>query len=75
MRISCDPNDPGYIEWNSVGRLNARVFLNGTEIRDVITADEEAGMLVHYVRGESGNLLIRNGVVIRKTLYGKVELH
>lgn len=75
MRISCDTLDPGYLEWNKIGRLAARVYLDGVEMRDVITADEEAGMVIRYRRNTKGLFVVAAGIVSRETLYGVVELH
>lgn len=77
MRISVDRDDPGYAEWESLGetRYSAKVFLDGVEMRGVITADEEAGMVVRYRMKDNGLIVIENGDVVRETLYGVVELH
>lgn len=75
MRISCDPNDPGYDEWKALSGLATRVYLDGVEMRNVITADEEAGMIVRYKSHMGGGLIMDRGVVLRETLYGLVELH
>lgn len=81
MRLSVDRDDSGFLEWAKLGtgRFAVKIFLDGVEIRDVITADEEAGMLVRYVRDGNSFAIDRdiNGrqFVRRETLYGVVELH
>ena len=77
MRISCDADDPGYAEWMKLGetRFEVKVFLDDAEVREVITADEEAGMLVRYRKNDEGRLIVENGIFLRETLYGRVELH
>lgn len=46
MRVSIDPNDPGY----SVHAERARMLLDGVEVRDAVTADEEQGLVIRYRR-------------------------
>lgn len=75
MRISSDRTDPGFDEWDKIERLAARVYLDGVEIKDVITADEEAGMVIRYKRNAGGGLVLDGHVLVRETLYGVVELH
>lgn len=45
MRLSMLEGDPGY---NPVLGLKAKVLLNGAEIKDCVTADEEAGLAIIY---------------------------
>lgn len=47
LRVSVDPDDPAY----SAHAFRARVTLDGTEVRDVVTADEAAGYVLRYRRG------------------------
>ena len=72
MRISIDPSDPGY----KLGpqRL-VRVFLDDVEMRYVITADDEAGMVVQYQRDGKGSLIVDFGLgeCVCETLYGAVR--
>lgn len=75
MRISCEEDDPGYLDCHNIVRVTAKVYLDGVEIRDVVTADEEEGMLVRYCRKDNGLLIVENGIVLRETLHGVVELH
>jgi len=75
MRISCDRDDPGYVEYVKLRPIVPRVFLDGVEIKEVITADEEAGMLIRYLRGMDGLIRVEKGIAVREVLYGRVELH
>lgn len=75
MRVSVLEEDPGY-------RSDAFAFqpwLDGVELRDCVTADEELGEAVINERGADGKLLIIRGPsgerqISQKTLKGKVEL-
>lgn len=48
MRISTNEKDPGYLAWVEYQNNQITVYLNGKEIRDVITADEEKGEIVTF---------------------------
>lgn len=48
------------------------VFLNGIELRDVVSCDDDAGEVSVLVRGEQGELLTENGAIVERTLYGNV---
>ena len=51
MRVSADRTDPGY----SIDCLRVtKVTLNGEEVRDVLTADEEEGFIISLLRDKSG---------------------
>lgn len=60
MRLSCVLGDPGYHAWLKYCRLMSHtvVLLNGSEIPEAITADEEAGEVVCYARDEWGELIL-----------------
>lgn len=79
MRISCDENDPGYHNWlklrSDAGAWN-KVLLDGKEIKDVITADDERGYVLRYVRSLTGNIRVDYGAkkAITEELHGKVEI-
>lgn len=70
MRLSVDPNDRGF----APAAIGARVFLDGVEVQDVVTADEELGEVIVLERNEAGEFFLdleldeakratRNGVV------------
>jgi hypothetical protein len=50
MRVSCNPDDPGYV----ASPWGVKVFLDGVEQRKVITADEEEGTVLRYVLDAQG---------------------
>lgn len=50
MRLSTEKDDPGYIP-----KARARVFLNGSEVRWVLTADEEQRLVVQADLDERGD--------------------
>ena len=52
MRISIDIGDPGYE--NYLKHRGARVFLDGAERSDVLTADEEKRYAICEVRDQAG---------------------
>jgi len=72
MRISAESGDPGY----SPMYLHARVWFNGVERKDVVTADEEKGMVVVYVRHDNGELRLDHGAraMMTEILFGKVVI-
>jgi hypothetical protein len=54
MRISVIPEDAGY----DYKASKAKVTLDGVDIRDCFTADEESGEAHCYARDDEGNLSI-----------------
>lgn len=50
MRLSVNKNDPGY----SPKAFGARVFVDGTEITNCFTADEESGEAFVYIVDDHG---------------------
>lgn len=80
MRLSVDRTDPGYDNWVKmfVDRHIVKVFFDGIETRDVITADEESRLIVQYERDTNGILQIDYTTapcdVKRVTRYGHVRI-
>jgi hypothetical protein len=74
VRISVNRDDPGYE--NFVSWQRARVFLDGVERNGVVTADEEARLIVMVARDEAGDVrLNKEGTeVLYETLYGHVRV-
>lgn len=70
MRISADKNDSGH---SPEGIRQYDVYLDGVVCSEVITADEQQGLIIRVMRDESG-LVVVNGEVVIEALYGKVEL-
>jgi hypothetical protein len=73
MRLSVIKGDPGY----SPHMFGASVLLDGAEIKYVVTADEEAGYVVIYLRDSAGHFMFngsRTGIV-SKTIHGIVQIN
>lgn len=70
MRVSADPNDPDY----RPGLINARVFLDGAPLKNVVAADEESGNVQVLALDDAGNALIEGGEFKMKTLHGVVKI-
>jgi hypothetical protein len=73
MRISVDQKDSGFCALLPVAGMI--ISLDGSEIRDVITADEEAGEIVRGARNAAGELYIIGDEVAKETLRGTVVVH
>jgi hypothetical protein len=71
MRLSIVKTDPGYSEAN----YNARVFFNGEEAANVLTADDETGEIVEYMLDEDGNLMRNESgdSILTRQRFGKVR--
>ena len=77
MRISCDQGDAGYLIWrNMKNRTAVKVFVDEVEQRDVVTADDETGIVVVLVRDGDGKLVLTPelNAVKRLELRGKVRI-
>jgi len=74
MRISINPNDPGYVNFRRFCR--ARVFLDDVEIRDVLTADEEKGEVDVVCKDRFGNVQLNKdtGFVVHEIVTGDVRV-
>lgn len=72
MRLSVVLGDPGY-QPSHITR-NARVMLNGREVRSCVTADEEAGIAVVHRHDEKGRLVLSFGEPVTETLRGVVRI-
>jgi hypothetical protein len=72
MRISADPDDPGYA--NYVAHRGSRVFLDGIERDGIFTADEERRFIIMAVRDERGNVKVKDDMVVREKWTGNVHI-
>lgn len=75
MRISVDPDDPGYGNWLKVEpdkRSKIVITLNGEELVDVFTADEALGLVVVPMRNPG--FMVEDNKVTRVTRRGKVSI-
>lgn len=73
MRVSIIKSDPGH-RWNA---SSYHVKLNGEEVKNVLTADEEKGLIVRYVLNEDGKPKIApdGQHYLLETVEGKVEVY
>lgn len=78
MRISIidDPGEFNFLELAArIGEANRIcVFVDGVEIDDVQTADEEAGFVLKEKRDANGELMIIDDEWATEELRGKVEI-
>ncbi|MEX2739916.1 hypothetical protein AB3480_00455 [Rhizobium mongolense] len=60
MRVSVDKDDPGRGTYEALlaSGKTVHVFLNGTEVKDAVTADAKLGIVSHYKRDDDGNLFV-----------------
>lgn len=74
MRLSMIEGDPGYDDRLPDQRVV--IFFNGEEMSYVLTADEEAGILVRYKRDANGHYIAnpQTGDAVTETLYGGVKI-
>lgn len=77
MRLSVDSDDPGavaFAELQARGK-SAVVRLDGQEVVDCFTADEEAGLIVRTKTDADGHLVLTpGGEIVRETLTGTVSI-
>lgn len=68
-----DPSDAGH---HALAVMAKSVMLDGQRVRDVITADEEKGEILHAKRDEKGNLIVNRITEQFETeiLTGKVQI-
>ena len=76
MRISVDRADPGYRPRILSGfpRENYDVFLDGTPLEFVVTADDEEGIVLVHEKDETGVFRHVGGVLMRRELRGVVQI-
>jgi hypothetical protein len=75
MRICTSPGDPGYATWQKAVPISIKIFFNGTEIKDVLMADEEKRTIERYLTNEKGEYYSKDGkTVASETLYGDVHI-
>lgn len=76
MRLSLQPNDRGTLVYEAMGTPRMRVFLDGVEQMDVVTADTDLGVIYKHVLTEEGKLAVdyAKGRVLTECHMGKVEV-
>lgn len=70
MRISADPNDLDY----RPGLINASVYLDGALLKQVVDADEEAGVVRVIAFDDAGNVLVEGDEFKTRLLRGVVKI-
>ena len=60
------------MKYSIADNYTGAVYLDGIELRDVLTCDDDAGEVSVLVRGEHGELLTENGAFVERTLRGRV---
>lgn len=78
MRLSVEKDDPGYLAWQKLGnkRRDVRIFVDGAEVKNAITADAEEGFVIVNETGENGQILFdrKSGEIYTKRITGCVEI-
>lgn len=78
MQLSVNKDDPGYPAWRALGSRgrDVRVFVDGSEIKNAITADTEEGLVIINETGENGHILFNreSGEIYTKRIAGCVEI-
>ena len=70
MRLSVDPLDLGYHPQAN----RCRVFLEGAERSNVVTADEERRYAVTYRLDDQGKTVLRAGKPVKDEFWGAVRI-
>ena len=79
MRVSADKTDDGY-RYFAMLKANGKdvfVFLDGVEVKNCVTADDERGFVIRYVPDEHGDVQIDpvdNNRIWEERLTGVVEI-
>ncbi len=75
-RFSCRKGDPGYRDYCMArgDRQKVKIYLNGEEQKEVLTADESEGMVLRLARTPSGNLAHDGENLLEETVYGDVKI-
>lgn len=74
VRLSVRESDPGYDLWVQnfdAGRI-PRIFLDGEEQKEVVTADDEAGIVIRAVTDADGHLIFDDEEYLTEEVSGDV---
>lgn len=76
MRLSVRDDDPGYLAYAAMGHLGhkVRIMLDDQEVRYVITADEDQGLIVRFKHDADDQPVIERDSILEETIRGKVEI-
>ncbi|KKI44233.1 hypothetical protein XK97_14775 [Obesumbacterium proteus] len=72
MRLTVLGDDPG-VKIESY-RERYKVFLDGIEVKNCFTSDDEKGEVIIAMTNDQGRMQAEGGKVKRQTLYGKVQM-
>ena len=70
MRMSGNKEDPGFKNY----RPGTKVFLDGVELKDVITADEEDGLAIVVKRNKENQVFLDGGQIAQEEKRGQVRI-
>lgn len=70
MRVSTDKADPGY---SALAHL-ARVWLAGSERRNVVTADEGKRWALLHKLDADGRIVVKDGEIVTEEFWGDVRI-
>jgi len=77
MRFSVEKGDPGFAAYRALGpsRRKVRVFVDGVEQKECVTADTKRGVAVIHQRDAAGWLAInrRRDRLKLQQVFGRVE--
>lgn len=72
MRISVDPNDPGY--YVNAKEVVDKISVDGCEIQNVITVDERSGEVVMLTTDENGRFVMDGDKIAQHSIFGSVRI-
>lgn len=72
MRISVNPADPGYDNFQRHKGNTIKVFLNGIEQKGVHTADDEQDIIIRPKKDERGFAIAVGDEITLETKHGNV---
>lgn len=72
MRLTVLDTDPG--EYIMPGSERIIVYLNGAEVKHVVSADDDTGEVISAVCDSCGQITVENSEVKLKTLFGHVRI-
>lgn len=74
MPVSVNSKDRGIQDMVLANGRRVRVFLDGIEINEVITADSKLGIVERYKSDAAGKPVISGDEAARETLTGEVRI-
>lgn len=72
MRISTEPNDPGFID--NEKRPLVKVFFNNQELEDCVTADDEKGYVKCTKKDSQGRYIVNGDELEHVDYFGDVRI-